>query len=224
MKLKFCLILFQLSLFISLNAQTDKKDNPAAKYKYENELGINFTNVLGNVLSLNPNNANSPYGLTYRRHFKNWTFRSGIDFAFTSKDNFDFSDGLSQQISLNERYAAVRIGMQKSIFLTDHLIFGYGLDLLVNYDYEKSEAFIFFGNFNRISDTERLLSFGLGPMLRLEYKISDRVFLSTESTLYGTIGTKKNIFDNGAFVEERSTDEFSLKLVLPQSLFINILF
>jgi hypothetical protein len=66
---------------------------------------------------------------------------------------------------------------------------------------------------------------GLGPMLRLEYKISDRLFFSTESSLYGnySVSTSK-LTINGNTEEEPKKTNSQLKLVLPQSLFFNISF
>jgi hypothetical protein len=60
-------------------------------YTFKNQLGINFTNVLGNVLSLNPNNASSPYGLSYRRHYAKSSFRSAINGAIKSTNTTEFN-------------------------------------------------------------------------------------------------------------------------------------
>ncbi|MBK9566323.1 MAG: hypothetical protein IPO37_14495 [Saprospiraceae bacterium] len=66
---------------------------------------------------------------------------------------------------------------------------------------------------------------GFGPVLRLEFKISDRLHLSTESTLYGLYGkTSETLSINGILSDEPKKQVSSLRLELPQSLFFNISF
>jgi hypothetical protein len=91
MRLPLLVIIF-ICFWVSLTGQKRTKEI-VPFYTYNHELGINVTNVLGNVLSLNPNNASSPYGLTYRRHWKEISFRSGINFKFFSDENSDFAGG-----------------------------------------------------------------------------------------------------------------------------------
>jgi len=59
----------------------------------------------------------------------------------------------------------------------------------------------------------------------LEYKISDRIYLSSESSMYGFLSqTKSSLTINGVKDEDTKSSKSSLILVLPQSLFFNISF
>jgi len=195
-------------------------------YPYKNELGINFTNVLGNVLSLNPNNANSPYGLTYRRHIGQKSFRSAFSFLVNNEINNTFINGLFLTRTINQTTSQFRIGLEKHIVLNKRVLFSYGFDLLgmVKTDNSSVEDFNNFGGTTFISK-ETTFGGGAGPMLRLEYKISDRLYISSECSLYGFYSsTTENLkFGNQPSEQTKSSDS-SIELLLPQSLFFNISF
>lgn len=97
---------------------------------YKNELGINFTNVLGNVLSLNPNNASSPYGLTYRRHYAKWSLRSALNINLDNLNEDDFENGNFINRKLNTIGGDTRIGVEKHLVLSKKMMFSYGIDAL----------------------------------------------------------------------------------------------
>nr|HMU02100.1 hypothetical protein [Saprospiraceae bacterium] len=61
--------------------------------------------------------------------------------------------------------------------------------------------------------------------LRLEFKISDRLFISSECSLYGFYSsTTENLeFGNQPSEQTKSSDS-NIELLLPQSLFFNISF
>lgn len=195
-------------------------------YPYKNEIGINFTNVLGNVLSLNPNNANSPYGLTYRRHLGNKSFRSAFSLLVNNEKNSDFENGFFITRTINQTTSQFRIGLEKHIVLNKRVLFSYGFDLLgkVMTDNSSIEDF---GNFGSVTFTskETTIGGGAGPMLRLEFKISDRLFISSESSLYGFYSsTTEKLEFGGQPSEQTKSSDSSLELILPQSLFFNISF
>lgn len=219
----FILLLFILVSSFNVSGQKFSDPEPGNFYKYKNELGINFTNVLGNVLSLNPNNANSPYGLTYRKHFRSWTFRTGFDILLDKKTIFEFTDPFNGEKEITIRNMQFRVGGQKNEYLSQRFVFGYGIDLLFGNEYEFSKVSSFTGiNFDA---TESILQFGAGPVLRLEYKLSDRIFLSTESTLYAIYGRNtSSIREAGLPDSKESANDFNFQVILPQSLFFNIAF
>lgn len=195
-------------------------------YPYKNEIGINFTNVLGNVLSLNPNNANSPYGLSYRRHMGNKSFRSAFSLLINNEKNNDFDSGFFITRTINQTNSQFRIGLEKHIVLNKRVLFSYGFDLLgkVMTDNSSIEDF---GNFGSVTFTSKATTFGggAGPMLRLEYKISDRLFISSECSLYGFYSsTTENLSFGNQPSEQTKSSDSSLELMLPQSLFFNISF
>jgi hypothetical protein len=194
-------------------------------YVFKNEIGINVTNVLGNILSLNPNNANSPYGMTYRKHLNNWTFRTALNISVNKTSTDDFSLGNSLTRNLNTMSSDVRVGAEKHIVLTRKLLFSYGWDFLLGYANEKSEIINFQLGGTTFENRQKTIGAGLGPMLRFDYKLSDRIFFSTESSLYGYYSKSNDqLYINGVLTEDPENTNFNLKLTLPQSLFINIAF
>lgn len=195
-------------------------------YKYKNQIGINFTNVLGNVLSLNPNNASSPYGLTFRRHAKKITFRSAINFNANKSNNNEVLNNQFVKKSLNQSNIDLRTGLEKHLLLSKKMMLTYGFDLLLGLYAESSEVQQFNApNNSTFRSAQQTYKFGLGPVLRLEYKISDRLYLSTESSFYGSYskGVEK-LSINGVITAEPDKNLGSIVLELPQSLFINISF
>ncbi|MBC7885307.1 MAG: hypothetical protein H7X99_07520, partial [Saprospiraceae bacterium] len=183
---------FQFGLWIVFCAQIMTSYGQSSKvtisefYPYKNEIGINFTNVLGNVLSLNPNNASSPYGISYRRHNGSSSFRSAFHINVTNKEENDFTNGNFVIRTLSEKMTEFRIGFEKHLVLSNRMLFSYGFDVLGLIKFENSEIddFNFPGGITFTSD-EKTFGGGLGPVLRLEFKISDRIFISSECSLYG---------------------------------------
>ncbi|HLO55761.1 MAG TPA: hypothetical protein VK169_15820 [Saprospiraceae bacterium] len=195
-------------------------------YPHKNEIGINFTNVLGNVLSLNPNNANSPYGLTYRRHLGKKSFRSAFSLQVNNEKNSDFENGFFVTRTINQTTSQFRVGLEKHIVLNKRVLFSYGFDILGKVMTDNSSVQDNNG-FGTVTFTSKETTFGggAGPMLRLEFKISDRLFISSESSLYGFYSrTTENLeFGNQPSEQTKSSDS-NIELLLPQSLFFNISF
>lgn len=207
-----------------LTAQTDDA-LPKKFYAYKNEIGINVTNVLGNVLSLNPNNASSPYGLTYRRHFDKWSLRTGMNINVDNLNEDDFSDGSFITRKLNRLGLNTRIGVERHMVLSKRFMFSYGLDALLGIEREHSEINGFNFGGTTFINVENTMNYGLGPVLRFEYKISERLFISTESTLYANYSEKSSeLTINGVKEEDPKKTNSQLHLILPQSLFFNISF
>ncbi|MFZ1750743.1 MAG: hypothetical protein WAU01_11150 [Saprospiraceae bacterium] len=219
------LYLFFIFCSATLIAQ-DQTKTLSEYYPFKNEIGINFTNVLGNVLSLNPNNANSPYGLTYRRHLGKFSLRTAINVEYSQKRESDFIDNTFIDRNLLLTQVDFRVGLEKHLLLSKHFLFSYGIDLLGTLGKEKSDITNFKDTtFTSFTSNSQTYGGGLGPVLRLEYKISDRIFISTESTLYGFYSrTTENIVLNSISSDEPTKSNASFELILPQSLFFNISF
>lgn len=202
-----------------------KKTEPF--YTFKNQIGINFTNVLGNVLSLNPNNANSPYGLTYRRLFATSSLRTAVNGSYTTTSTNEIIGNNFNKKKLSISEFNGRLGYEKHLKLNSRMMMTYGADVLIGYKKEQSDVHSSID----LRDTKFFISkmntfnVGLGPVLRLEFKISDRLHLSTESTLYGVFGkTVESLSINGVETREPDKQINNLRLELPQSLFFNISF
>ncbi|MBK9733579.1 MAG: hypothetical protein IPO92_00895 [Saprospiraceae bacterium] len=59
------------------------------------------------------------------------------------------------------------------------------------YNAEYSNVENFNGSGITFTSDQKTFGGGLGPMLRLEYKISDRIFISSECSFYGFIVQQK---------------------------------
>jgi len=222
MRYIYLAILFSLNWNIANGQETTSNKD---FYVFKNEIGINVTNVLGNLLSLNPNNASSPYGMTYRKHLNNWTFRSAFNIALNNTSSNDFSSGSVFTRKLNSLATDVRIGAEKHLILNKKFMFSYGVDLLLGYASENSEIIDFNFGGTTFENRQKTIGAGVGPILRFEYKLSDRIFFSTECSLYGYYSkTSDALYINGFLTEDPENTNLNLKLTLPQSLFINIAF
>lgn len=217
--------LFSLVLSLIILQLHGQKNDLQSFYPYKNELGINVTNVLANLLSLNPNTANSPYGITYRRHLGKTSFRSAFNFNITNSSDNDFANGNFINRKLKVLTIDTRFGIEKHMLLSKRFLFSYGFDVLAGYEKENSVIENFSTSFNTFTSDENTLGVGLGPVLRFEFKISDRLFLSTESSFYGYYDkTTESLNVNGNVSNEPDKSTSNLKLELPQSLFFNISF
>jgi hypothetical protein len=227
--MKFLPLFIIVNIFTLLTVFGQKTPNPTIQrfYPYKNEIGINFTNVLGNVLSLNPNNANSPYGFTYRRHGKKMTFRSAFNINISSSEDSDFLSGSFINKTISDQITQARVGLEKHIVLSPKFLFSYGIDFLASYIVNNSSVSSFdsFGGSTTFTNDKNTVGFGIGPMLRLEYKISDRIFISSETSLYGFYSNTTDLLRISGQADEKTTsNKSSFISELPQSLFFNISF
>ncbi|HMT51906.1 MAG: hypothetical protein IPO26_19645 [Saprospiraceae bacterium] len=194
-------------------------------YLYKNELGINVTNVIGNLLSLNPNTDDSPYGVTFRRHFGKYSFRSAFNFSVKNTRTQDFFQNNFIERKLNIFNADLRAGLEWHLVLSKRMMFSYGFDVLANYGKEQSEILDF--NFNGTTFINKInnIGVGTGPMVRLEFKLSDRIFFSSECSLYGFYSNStQSLITNGVETDEPDKSTTNVDLKLPQTLFLNIAF
>ena len=206
-----------LTLFQSLlTGQREKKDR---LYSYDNEINIDATAVLGNVLSLNSEVAKSPYGFGYRRHYNNHSLRlSGNTLSARSK-TFEFNGIEFLERTIIENQHSLRIGLEKGFEIANNFRMLYGFDLLTGYGAIDSR---FETSFNR---KEVDYTFGLGPALRIEYRISDRFFLMTESTFYGTVIYNEDTFKLGFEPAQKTTGvEYNINMALPTAIIFGVAF
>lgn len=209
----------------SLISQKKKiSQNSYDYHQYTHEIGLNVTHVLGNIFSLNPEKDPYPYLLTYRKHLNDKiAFRSGFNFNINQDINSAFDNNVFLERKLNILRTDLRLGFEKKMILSSRFLFSYGVDVLGRYISEKSEVRDF--GFNTFISDEKTFGGGLGPVMRFEFKISERMFLSIESSFYGFYSRKTEAIDiNGNIDEEPSKSKFNLELALPQSLFFNVAF
>ncbi len=205
---RLILVLLLIQIGYSMTAQKQ------FKLKKGIYIGLNTTNVIKNLLSFTGNELSDPYTLTGFFHKKNTTFRIGLglDYESKKKDRVFFADNTHSKIDL-------RLGVQRTKPLWKNLHFLYGFDVLGGHETDKSNRGEFYND-------DLILSAGAGPVLGVIYKINDKLLLSTESSLYFKYSFKQTIYKNGtASNEEKETsDNISIKHILPNSLYFYIRF
>lgn len=188
-------------------------------YFSRDEIGVNVTSVLANVLSFNANNAVSPYGIFYRRRFDRTFLRIGLDIGTegSSETVIDPNLGTIEERELRNDLYNLRIGLERNIQIGKDFQFFAGIDLFGNFEKEHSTR-----NQNFVSDDIQYMG-GIGPAIRLEYRLGKRLYLSTESTLYFGYGQQLNdVYINGAIFSSSTDHIYRLKLTLPMVLFISV--
>lgn len=209
-----------LVLYFSFYTELNAQYVPNNEYYYsKNEIGVSVTSILSNVLSFNANNVQTPYGIFYRHRFDKMFLRVGLDLSYDKSDDssFDPATGVFFDSELETTLANLRIGLEKNIQISRKFQFFGGVDVFGHFESENNTL-----NFNFRSEETRYLA-GLGPAIRLEYKLGKRIFISTESTLYFGYGTDKSeVFVDGSIFDSDVNTAYKLKLTLPQVLFISI--
>lgn len=210
-----------LTLFMFFFINADRLLSQSNRFDYDDyyrkkrEIGFNVTNVLANVFNLNSDDTGSPYSVFYRQRLKRSFLRFGTDLLFDNHIEFsNFSD-----IEVNTQSIALRVGWEKAFPVMKKMMFLYGIDIYGKYFKEKNIT-----TFNQETSNKEL-SGGIGPAIRLEYKLGDRILISTESTLYFTIG-RQNRFSkiDGNIFEDKNSSSHNVAFTVPKALFIAIQF
>jgi len=203
---RLILTLLLLQFGLSTNAQK------YFKLKNGFYIGLNTTNVVKNLLSFTGSELDDPYTITGFLQRKNTTFRIGLglEYSDNNRDRQSFADRSNIVTNL-------RLGIQKTKPLWKKLHFMYGLDVIGGYETDNSTRGKFYNN-------DLILSGGGGPILGLIYKINDKILISTESSLYFRYTYKQTIYRNGSGTDEEieKSDEFSVRHILPNSLYFYI--
>jgi hypothetical protein len=206
-------ILFLLFLHYELFAQSEKSTQLVTFYDYKNEVGVNTTALLSNLLSFTKDDGTT-FGVYYARHIRKFTFRIGANVFTDSRSTFDT---LGERV-LRDQNHGVRLSFEKNIQLSNRFMMHAGIDLLGRYVSSYSTL----GNF--FSNSIENISAGGGPALRIVYKPHKRILLMTESILQGEYGNKIQTTVLNQSRTKNTNDFYSFKLMMPTNLFISIQF
>ena len=205
--IKKLIIVFSIIIFYLNDAKTQNLEFYGKKY----EVGLNVTGLLGNLLSLDQNTEQvSPYILLLRKHTKKSTIRFDLNTVYKTSSDFDIN-GIKRE--LGEFNLDVRFGVEKIKVLNKRFAFGYGIDLVGGYTESNSLVSSFFIE-------KSIIGIGLGPCIRLHFKLSERVVLSTESTFYGEVFQNSTSGNVGV---TNKVNNYSVELAKPYSLFLTVL-
>ena len=188
-------------------------------YPFKNEIAVNLTSLLRNVLSLSSENVGTPYDLSYRRLKNNHAFRLGLGGATSSDEEVVTINGNFFTRTLRETRVDTRLGYEKIYPVSKKLNLLYGIDVIGGYTLSNSELS---GQFNL---GIRTITLGGGPALRLEYKLGERVLFMTETTLYASATQRvRNEKDAIGGDTRATTYGYMGALTIPRALFIEIQF
>lgn len=177
------------------------------------EIGVNGTTLLSNLLSLNQDtDTKTPYAIYVRKHNAHSTWRLDFNTSYSTSNDVDIN-GIFRELA--DSKTDIRLGVEKMVKLSEKFSFGYGLDLLGNYQTNNSLVSGFFIDQTTVGG-------GLGPVIRVNFKLSKRIILSTESSLYGTMSRVTKSGNVGVPLGDPVTN-YKVLLTQPQSLFIGIL-
>jgi hypothetical protein len=195
------------------------KAQSTAFYSHKREVGTNITNLLGNMLSLTPVTNSQPFALQFAYHGKKNSIRLGLNGNSIKNTVLDVSSNPSFIKTLEEQILSARLCLEKHLPLSNKFQLNYGMDILAGNQRTTSATDNFF--LRKLTSN----TFGAGPALRFSFKLSNRIHLQTETTLYGRYLNNTDYVDiSGQTPKSLKSSDWDIKLQLPAQLFINIEF
>lgn len=201
-----------------LSAQEESDDSRTT------ELGLNITNTLSGFLNSGGQTAPlDPYLISLKSIKNNKGLRVGLNFKVRNTDEReDFFSGSRRKTK--EIEANFRVGFEKRIPISPRFKLYWGIDAIIQFEKDKVEFFSFNG---RIDLDENIYGFGGGPVLGIMFYLNQRVYLSTESYIYGVyrIGKQAQLLDtNNPSPLESEIKELDIIPVYPNALYVTFLF
>lgn len=216
MKLLLPLCLF---LFLSATVLGSATDTAATKYKSEDQVFINTTFFIKQILSFTNNNlVISPYILGYKwfpsRHHG---LRSSIGGNFSSKK--DFTDSTSVRIQKSGSFD-MRTGYEYRYSFGKFWTFFAGADVVGNY----TPSYIRVNSSSDIVTTKTTAwSVGGGPVVGIQINIHKHISLFTETAFYYMYGQSKDKLTSATFPQLNTTGKPSItqtgQFLLPTSIY-----
>lgn len=182
---KLTLFAFFLFLTTTLFAQEGKKIQG-------HEIGLNATLFVDQILSFDEEGPErDPFALYYKLiGNRNVAFRFGLGVGVENETRDETDDpGTNPQNSFKLSDVNLRFGVEFQKLLSDHWLFYAGADAVVQSMQTTVENIDpFFGD-SKVTNSRSLL--GGGPVLGVQFKINEKVRLSTEGSLYFLAGKDK---------------------------------
>ena len=219
---KSILLFFTTVITLSIFAQSN---NTNVK---KHEIGINATSFIKEFLSLNTSDVDEgAYMVTYKKLNENNTaFRLGLG-GQISQMNENLEGG--GKLETKDNLAALRVGFEWQKNISSRWNVYYGLDAITDFGQEVSNTVTFLnsGQIEEVELRDQSIAFGGGPILGIQFFISENISLSTEGSLYARYNTlnEKELFkvQTQANKDETSTST-RLDFGLPTALFFVIRF
>lgn len=166
------LLFFAISPAVAQNTPITSTNN--------HEVGIDISPFLQRFVSGNSSSGSNtiPFYLMYRYHFDRWAIRAGIGGSFRNNESIvnDTMDSKSENSIFN-----FRLGVEGKIDIYRRWQFFYGVDLYTYTSKSLNQYYFSVDNFNKNLNSEK--GWGAAPLMGLRFKISDRISVTTETSL-----------------------------------------
>ncbi|MBX7181849.1 MAG: porin family protein [Bacteroidia bacterium] len=209
---------------LTLNFSTLFAQENSTEKRNQHQIGVNASYFFKQFLNLGSSNSLSisPYILSYKIvDRKHHGFRMGAGLSMqSSNQNPDSTNSVKNSTSAYN----LRFGYEYQKELGPKWLCFFGADGLFNYALDKTTTN---NGFDKVSNTDVLLTYGGGPVLGFQYNISKHISLFTETGIYALVGqsvSKSSFTNNPQFNEETKTNVSSVSFLLPTSLFLVVRF
>ena len=184
------------------------------------ELGLNVTNTLAGFFNSGGQDmALDPYLFSLKIVGPNSAFRTGFNLKY--KNKIEFVDTGEREVLDQDFF--LRAGWEKRVPISPRFTLFWGLDGVMRYESEKVDFFSFSGDL-KLKNYE--WGIGGGPVLGVLFHMSDRISLSTESTLYGIYfkGKEEQNLEPGQPATQTDVEGFEILPTVPNSLYLILSF
>jgi len=228
----FCLFLFSFISVYTL-AQDIKSDtlHPRLAYHY---IGIQSNQLFRQILNLSNTNSaiDNPYLLVYAVNSVKNGCGLNASVGLTSTELTTGDASAKRKSNINDLY--LRIGFEKKSMIGKRWLVSWGIDLLFEQQDDKTTNTTTPGpgSSTKITTDTSNKAQGLGPRFTLNYKISDKIFIGTETSYYYKSGKNTSTVNfsstfNGQTTNDKtdsSEKSKSFQLAVPVALFLIVKF
>lgn len=220
--MRYLLTFFFFAMVLHSSAETDSL-NIKKRVKVQHEAFVNTTFFLKQIISLsNQNIAISPYILGYKCFFKHHGIRASIGGSFSKKT--EFPDSVSTRIT-NNNSLDYRLGYEyRQMFGKKWTLFT-GIDAVGSNTSNKTKAN---SVFDIVTSSTSSNSFGGGPVLGIQFNITNRIALFTEVAFYYSYTWSRRKVQSNVFpelnVNRSNGTEHKGEFILPTSLYFAFIF
>jgi hypothetical protein len=211
-KISSILLLFSITTFSFSQIVTPD----TSKREYKNVIGLDATGILREVVNLSSTPYfYSPYIISYRRIIKRNAIRVNIG-GYISNSDVAINGNTMKNSTSSFDFA---VGFEHYAYLTKRWNYYYGIDLLTKIYYTEG---ITNNAINRMTKN----SFGISPLVGLQFRINPRMSISTEASydiIYAMIKTSST-FNFSPYSSNSSRTAFEARFNSPLSISFRIQF
>ena len=211
-----------LALSFGARGQSDMMPAPEEAL-YQHDIGLNAIGMLRAVFDSEESDAITPYLFIYNWDLGKMNFRAGLGPQYSSST--EVHDGFTDSREITHLDIDARIGLGFDIIEESKWVVRTGFDIVGAYTLDKT---IDDTGFDRVTQTTEAWDLGIGPFAQVVFRISPRISLSTEASIYARhfSSTVREEFENFPDFNNQlsKTNGQELDVFLPTSLFIHFHF